>query len=48
MSVQRRDQITYLEKNGFYLVREGKKHSVYTNNKKTIPAKRHRALDRLI
>ena len=47
MSVQRRDLITYLEKNGFYLLREGKRHSIYTNNTRTIPVKRHRTLDRI-
>lgn len=47
MSVQRRDLITYLEENGFYLLREGKKHSIYTNDKRTIPVKRHRRLDRI-
>jgi len=35
MSVKFRDLVKYLEKNGFYLLREGKKHSIYTNDKKT-------------
>jgi mRNA interferase HicA len=47
MSVKRRDLIRYLEKHGFYLLREGGKHSIYTNNKKSIPVKRHRQLDRI-
>ena len=47
MPVKRRDLIKYLEENGFYLLREGKKHSIYTNNEKTIPIKRHRAIDRI-
>jgi len=47
MSVNRRDLISYLEKNGFYLLREGSKHSIYTNDKKVIPVKRHRQLDRI-
>ncbi len=47
MSVQRRDLITYLEENGFYLLREGKRHSIYTNDTRTIPVKRHRRLDRI-
>lgn len=42
MSVKRRDLVKYLEQNGFYLLREGGKHSIYTNNEKTIPVKRHR------
>ena len=47
MSVKRRDLIRYLEKNGFYLLREGGKHSIYTNEKKVIPVKRHKNLDRI-
>ena len=47
MSVKRRDLIRYIEKKGFYLMREGKKHSIYTNDIKTIPVKRHRVLDRI-
>ncbi len=37
----------YLEENRFYLLREGSKHSIYTNEIKTIPIKRHRTLDRI-
>lgn len=47
MSVKRRELIKYLEENGFYLLREGKKHSIYTNDKKTIPIKRHYTIDRI-
>ncbi len=47
MSVKRGDLIKYFEENGFYLLREGKKHSIYTNNDKTIPIKRHRTIDRI-
>jgi predicted RNA binding protein YcfA (HicA-like mRNA interferase family) len=47
MSVKRRDRVRYLEENGFSLLREGKNHSIYTNNKKTIPVKRHKYLDRI-
>jgi len=39
MLVKRRDLIKHLEKHGFYLLREGKKHSIYTNDVKTIPVK---------
>jgi predicted RNA binding protein YcfA (HicA-like mRNA interferase family) len=39
MSVKRRDLIRYLEKSGFYLLREGGDHSIYTNGKKVIPVK---------
>ena len=37
----------YLEANGFYLLREGSKHSVYINGAKAVPVKRHRTLDRI-
>ena len=47
MSVKRRDLIKYLEENGFYLLREGANHSIYTNKKKTIPVKRHRKIDNI-
>lgn len=47
MSVKRRDLIKHFEKNGFRLLREGKKHSIYTNDDKTIPIKRHRIFDRI-
>jgi predicted RNA binding protein YcfA (HicA-like mRNA interferase family) len=47
LSVKRRDLIRYLEANGFYLLREGSKHSIYTNDTRTIPVKRHRTLDRV-
>ncbi|MBD2384389.1 type II toxin-antitoxin system HicA family toxin [Cylindrospermum sp. FACHB-282] len=47
MSVKRKDLIKYLEENGFYLLREGGNHSIYTNEIKTIPVKRHRTIDRI-
>jgi len=47
MSVKRRDLIRYFEKNSFYLLREDGKHSIYTNDKKVIPVKRHIQLDRI-
>ena len=47
MSVKRRDLVEYLEANGFYLLREGANHAIYTNDSKTIPVKRHRTLDRI-
>ena len=37
MAVQRRDLV----------LREGKKHSIYTNEAKTVPVKRHRTIDRI-
>ncbi|MGB5616392.1 MAG: type II toxin-antitoxin system HicA family toxin [Desulfobacterales bacterium] len=42
MSVKRRDLVRYFEKNGFYVLREGGKHSIYTNGKKVLPVKRHK------
>jgi len=47
LSVKRRDLVKYLQANGFQLLREGRKHSVYTDGTKTIPVKRHRSLDRI-
>jgi mRNA interferase HicA len=47
MSVKRRDLVKHLEEHGFSLLREGKKHSVYTNGERTIPVKRQRTLDRI-
>ncbi len=47
MSVKRRDLVRYLEQNGFSLLREGGKHSIYSNGVKTVPVKRHRTLDRI-
>lgn len=38
MSVKRRDLIKHLEENGFTLLREGKKHSIYTNGDKRSPS----------
>ncbi len=47
MSVKRQELVKYLEANGFSLLREGKKHSIYTNGERTLPVKRHRTLDRI-
>jgi mRNA interferase HicA len=47
LSVKRRDLLKYLKDNGFFLLREGKKHSIYTDGKKIIPVKRHRVFDRI-
>jgi len=47
MSVRRRDLIKYFEDGGFYLPREGGKHSIYTIAEKTVPVKRHRIIDRI-
>jgi predicted RNA binding protein YcfA (HicA-like mRNA interferase family) len=47
MSVKRRDLVNYFQQHGFYLLREGRNHSIYTNGLKTIPIKRHHQLDRI-
>ncbi|MCD4785518.1 MAG: type II toxin-antitoxin system HicA family toxin [Candidatus Eremiobacteraeota bacterium] len=47
MSVKRRELIKYLKENGFFLIREGGNHSIYTNKLKTIPIKRHKIFDRI-
>ncbi|SPD74712.1 YcfA family protein [uncultured Desulfobacterium sp.] len=47
MSVKRRDLVRHLEGNGFRLLREGANHSIYTNNIKVIPVKRHKQIDRI-
>ncbi|MFH1051198.1 MAG: type II toxin-antitoxin system HicA family toxin [bacterium] len=47
MSVKRKDLIKFLEQNGFFLLREGANHSIYTNGDKTIPVKRHSQFDRI-
>ena len=45
--MKRLDLIKYFVENGFYFLREGTNHSIYTNSVKTIPIKRHRSLDRI-
>jgi mRNA interferase HicA len=47
VSVKRGDLIRYFRANGFTLLREGKRHSIYTNGIKTIPVKRHKLFDRI-
>jgi len=47
MAVKRREIVKYFEENGFHLLREGRKHSIYTNQEKTVPIKRHRTIDRI-
>ncbi len=47
MSVKRRDLVKYFEQNGFYLLREGGNHSIYTNDQKVVPVQRHRQFDRI-
>ena len=47
MSVKRRELLKHFEENGFYLLREGRKHSIFTNGTKVVPIKRKRQLDRI-
>ncbi|HEY7062846.1 MAG TPA: type II toxin-antitoxin system HicA family toxin [Chloroflexota bacterium] len=47
MSVKRRDLVQYLEENGYRLVREGAKHSIYSNAQRKVAVKRHRQFDRI-
>jgi len=37
--------VKYLEQNGFYLLREGAKHSIYADARHKIAVKRHREFD---
>ena len=39
--MKRRELIRMLEKNGWYLVRNGANHDIYTNGKNTEPSPRH-------
>ena len=47
MSVKRNDLVKYFISNGFSLIREGGKHSIYSDGNKMIPVKRHRKFDRI-
>ena len=47
MSVKRRDLVKYFEANGYSLMREGKKHAIYSNGPRTVPIKRERTIDRI-
>ncbi|BAQ65111.1 type II toxin-antitoxin system HicA family toxin [Geminocystis sp. NIES-3709] len=47
MLATRKDWIKYLEIKSFYLLREGGNHSIYTNNNKIIPVRRHKIFDRI-
>ena len=47
MSVKRRDLLRHLEANGFRLLREGANRSIYTNDAKVVPVKRHKQFDRV-
>lgn len=43
--MKRKDLIKLLEKNGWWLMRNGTNHDIYTNGKKSEPIPRHRELN---
>ena len=47
MSVKRSELVRYLTDSGFCLLREGGRHSSFTNGTRIVPSKRHRSLDRI-
>lgn len=48
MSVSRRDIIKYLTEHGFFFLREGGNHSIYSDeNGRRVPVKRHKIFDRI-
>jgi len=47
MSVKRRDLVKFFESHGFYFLRQGGNHSIYSDGVKVIPIKRHRIFDRI-
>ena len=46
--MKRRDLIRLLEKNGWYLLRSGANHDIYTNGEKSEPIPRHSELKELL
>ena len=47
MSVKRSELVRYLTDNGFRLLREGGRHSIFSDGTRILPVKRHRSLDRI-
>ena len=43
--MKRRDLIKKLEQNGWYFLRSGNKHDIYTNGKRIEPIGRHTEID---
>ena len=43
--MKRRDLLKKLQANGWYFLREGGRHDIYTDGKRTEPIPRHRELD---
>ena len=46
--MKRRDLVKLLEKNGWWLVREGSDHSIYTNGKHNEPVSRQTEIDEIL
>lgn len=46
--MKQRDLIKLFEKNGWYKIREGANHIVYTNGEKSEPIPRHKELNELL
>lgn len=46
--MKRRDLIRKLEKNGWWILREGANHDIYTNGIKSEPIPRHNEINELL
>lgn len=46
--MKRRDLIKLLEKNGWYFLRDGRSHDVYTNGVKMEPIPRHKEINEML
>ncbi|MBS3975205.1 MAG: type II toxin-antitoxin system HicA family toxin [Syntrophomonadaceae bacterium] len=46
--MKRRELIRLLEKNGWWLLRNGARHDIYTNGKKNEPIPRHQEIDEML
>jgi len=46
--MKRKDLIKLLEQNGWYLLRNGNNHDIYTNGQSTEPIPRHKEISELL
>lgn len=46
--MKRRDLIKLFEKNGWYFLREGGRHDIYTNGKAEEPIPRHKEINEIL
>ena len=46
--MKRKDLIKLLENNGWYLIRNGTNHDIYTNGEKVESIPRHREIDEIL